>query len=96
MNDHFIEIAFPLKKSFQRVRYDEIKEVVFSDVGMSLSLHLKDGSKVPLGSTLCRTSGAFSVPELPATALQGHPGDRLRLKSEIESRMKMYFQSENF
>lgn len=88
LSDQAIEVIFPFKPDFLQIRYDEIQEVIFSDLGMSLSMKLKDGKNICLGSTIHRQSGEFSVPELGPSAIQGRPGERLRLKSEIEARMK--------
>lgn len=83
----FIEVVFPFKKKSFKIQYDQIQEVTFSDLGMSLSMRLKNGKNISLGSTIYRESGEFSVPELGPADAQGRPGDRLRLKKEIESRL---------
>ncbi|KYG68552.1 hypothetical protein AZI87_04735 [Bdellovibrio bacteriovorus] len=45
-------------KSF-KIQYDQIQEVTFSDLGMSLSMRLKNGKNISLGSTIRRESDEF-------------------------------------
>ncbi len=85
--NQFIEIVFPFKNKSLKIQYDQIQDVTLSDLGMSLSVRLKNGENISLGSTIHRESGEFSVPELSPADAQGRPGERLRLKKEIESRL---------
>lgn len=84
-----IDIAYPLKNSVFKIPYAEISEVIYSDLSFSLSILLKDGKKISLGSAIQKESGEFTVSELDSGAAQGRPGERLRLKKEIDSRMKI-------
>lgn len=83
----FIEVVFPFKNKSFKIQYEQIQNVTFSDLGMSLSMRLKNGKNISLGSTIQKESGKFSVPELGPADAQGRPGERLRLKREIESRL---------
>lgn len=86
LHGQFIEVVFPFKNKSFRIQYDQIQDVTFSDLGMSLSMRLKNGKNISLGSTIHKESGDFSVPELGPADAQGRPGERLRLKREIEAR----------
>lgn len=87
VSEESIEVRYPFKDKSLVIRYDEIQRVNFSDLGMSLSISLKNGKSISFGSTIHRQSGEFSVGDLGPGAIQGRPGERLRLKHEIESWM---------
>lgn len=87
LSDHLIEIIFPYKNKVIQIKFDQILKVDYSDLCSSLSLYLKNGKKISLGSSIRRVGGEFSVPDLGSASDEGAPGERLRLKFEIESRM---------
>jgi hypothetical protein len=88
LTESFINVNYIFKSSSFKIPYKDIGELIFSDLSFSLTIVLKDGKKIPFGSTLRKESGDFTVDELDSAAVQGRPGDRLRLKKEIESRIR--------
>lgn len=86
-NEH-LKIIHPLKDTFKEISYGDIQEVTFSDLSSGLTLHLRSGEKISLGSTVQRHSGMFTVGEIGPADVQGPAGERLRLMNEILAKSK--------
>lgn len=86
--DEYLEVVYPLKEVSKKIPYKDIQEVNFSDLSTGISLRLKSGEKISLGSTIQRHSGAFTVEDIGPADVQGTAGERFRLMKEILAKVK--------
>jgi hypothetical protein len=84
--DSYLEISYPLKKLIRTIPYEDIDAAIYSELGFSLSIKVKGGEKISLGSTLLLKSGNFENLNVNPGDPHGEPGNRYKLKREIDRR----------
>lgn len=81
-----IEILKKNGKKRMVIPFSEIECAKYNELSFGAAIHLKNGTKIKLGSYLVKVSGFYTVPENSSAEAGGPPGDRLRLVKEINKR----------
>lgn len=87
--DTHVEIDYPVRKLQRKINLEDILSAEYSDITSGLSLLLKDGKRLSLGSTISKMHGSFTNPNFSRALPGGDAGDRHRLQDEINLRVSI-------